>query len=453
MLRLFHRCTVRLRPMLPALGVVVLAPAPEALAQRAAAAANAAVDDPCEATVIRRETLRDSTGALLYVAPDVVLARDGELLLAGHASARFVIDADGRAIDDTSGAFVAVLRSVDGRVRTFAAPPALANASLRDLRAVALRNQRWGVLFFNETTHRSRTVRATTDSLWYGVLGPTGWEQVEPLPVPPDVRLYLPVAQPMQVRGNTLAAAVPAERMGGERVGTESGVLLLEHTGTMWRTRFLSTHSIAYAAVAFDGGTGALRLLAVHANPDGAPGSRSTNELFLYNPDRMGNSRTRLPVFPALPARAAHHPTMLQVGNQLSIAWLAHDDSDSLPRQVPTHLMVRDGVAQPPIALGDHSDRVISVPAGPSQVHVLTAHNSHVDSVQVDIHTLPERSRGVRLRHAASFAEVMGAGRWNDSTVIVTLLNATVKEATSIATEVFWIKAQCSSNPEGSRVP
>jgi hypothetical protein len=407
-----------------------------------------AVDEPCAATVVRRETLRDSTGALLYVAPDVVLARDGELLLAGHASARFPFDANGLTLDDTSSAFVAVLRSVDGRVRTFAAPPALADASLRDLRAVALPNRRWGVLFFNEATHPQRAVRATTDSLWFGVLGPTGWEQVEPLPVPPDVRLYLPVAQPMQMRGNTIAAAVPAER-----TGSGSGVLLLERIGASWRTRFLATVSIAYAGLAFDGGTSALRLLAVHVDPDPTPGSRSSNELFLYNPDRMESSRTRLPVFPALPARPAHHPTMLQVGNGLSIAWLAVDRSDSLSRQVPTHLLVRDGVAQPPIALGEHAARVISVPAGEEQVHVLTAHNSHVDSVQVDIRTFPALSRGVRLRHATTFAEVFGAGRWNDSTVVVTLLRGTTLEATSIATEVFWIKAQCSSNPEGSRVP
>jgi hypothetical protein len=454
----FARQSVRARSLLLAMAVV----APAASAQRSAALAvsatladvpdgwgfDPAVDEPCAATVVRRETLRDSTGALLYVAPDVVLARDGELLLAGHASARFPLGANGLTLDDTSSAFVAVLRSVDGRVRTFAAPPALTGASLRDLRAVALPNRRWGVLFFNETTHPQRAVRATNDSLWFGILGPTGWEQVEPLPVPADVRLYLPVAQPMQMRGNTIAAAVPAER-----VGSGSGVLLLERTDATWRTRFLPTFSIAYAGLAFAGDTGALRLLAVHANPDPMPGSRSSNELYLYDPDRMGSSRTRLLVFPTLPARAAHHPTMLSVGNAMSIAWLARDRSDSLARQVPTHLLVRDGVVQPPITLGERADRVLSVPAGPEQVHVLTAHNSHVDTVQVDIRTLPALSRGVRLRHATTFAEVFGAGRWNDSTVVVTLLRGTTLEATSIATEVFWIKAQCSSKPEGSRVP
>jgi hypothetical protein len=420
--------------------------APEARAQRAAA--NAAVDEPCEATVIRRETLRDSTGALLYVAPDVVLARDGELLLAGHATARFVVDAGGKAIDDTSSAFVAVLRSVDGRVRTFAAPPALADASLRDLRAVALPNRRWGVLFFNEATHPTRAVRATTDSLWYGVLGPTGWERVEPLPVPSDVRLYLPVAQPMIARGAHVLAAVPAERRGGS-----AGVLLLESDGAAWRTRFLPTHSIAYTGLAFDGPQGKLRVLAVHADPDPAPDTRSSNELYLYDPERMQDSRMKLSVFPALPERSAHDPTIVQVGRALSVAWLADDRSDSQVRRVPTHLFVRDGVAQPPQVLGAEAARVISVPAGNDQVHVVTSHTSHVDSVQVDIHTLPALSRGVRLRHSTSFAEVMGAGRWNDSTVIVTLLSRTITEATSISTEVFWIKAQCSPDSEGSRVP
>jgi len=419
-----------------------------AVTSRAATAFGPAVEEPCEATVIRRELLRDSTGARLYVSPDVVLARDGELLLAGHATARFATDVDGRVVDVNPRAFVAALRAVDGRVRTFAVPTPLADAHLRDLRAVPLPNRRWGVLFFNQATHPERTPTATSDSLWYGVLGPGGWERVDALPVPPDVRLRLPVARPMQARGATITAAVPAERTNGE-----SGVLLLELNGSTWRTRFLATTGIAYAGLAFDGGTGALRLLVVHADPEVAPGGRSSNELYLYNPERMGDSRTRLPVFPALPALPAHHPIMLSVGRGLSIAWLAADRRDSLPRRVPTHLMVRDGVAEPPTVLGDAAVHVISVPAGREQVHVLTSHSTHVDSVQVDIRTLPSLSRGVRLRHSTSVAEVFGAGRWNDSTVVVTLLDGTIMEATSIATEVFWIKAQCSSSPEGNRVP
>jgi hypothetical protein len=420
--------------------------APEARAQRAAA--NAAVDEPCEATVIRRETLRDSTGALLYVAPDVVLARDGELLLAGHATARFVSDSAGRIISADANAFVAAVRTVDGRVHTFAAPAGLASAALRDLRAVSLPNRRWGILFFDQATERQHVPKATTDSLWYGVLGPAGWEHIEALPVPTDIRPRLPMARPMQARGETIAAAVPAEHVDGS-----TGVLLLEATGTVWRTRFVPAMGLAYTGVAFDAGTGAMRLLAVHPDPAVAPGNRSSNELFLYDPERLAVAPTKLSVFPALPARPAHHPTMLAVGRGLSIAWLAADRSDSLGRRVPTHLLVHDGIAQPPQELGYDAARVISVPAANAQAHVITSHNSHVDSVQVDIHTVPARSRGVRLRHSTTFAEVLGAGRWNDSTVIVTLLNATLKEATSIATEVFWIKAPCSPVSEGRRVP
>jgi len=438
----------RLRPMLLALAVALPVLAPDALAQRAAATARPAVDEPCDAIVIRRETLRDSSGALLYVAPDVVLARDGELLLAGHATARFVADHAGRIVSADPRAFVAAIRAVDGRVRTFAVPTALADATLRDLRAVPLPNKRWGVLFFSQATEVERIPRATADSLWYGVLGPAGWERVDPLPVPGDVRPRLPVARPMQTRGGHVFAAVPAERTNGD-----AGVLLLEQNGASWRVRFLATHGVAYAGLAVDGETGALRVLAVHTDPDPAPGTRSSNELYLYDPERMQASRTKLSVFPALPAWPAHDPTIVPVGRALSVAWLAADRSDSLGRRVPTHLMVQNGIAQPPHVLGAQAARLISVPAGHEQVHVITSHTSHVDSVQVDIHTLPALSRGVRLRHATTVAEVMGAGRWNDSTVIVTLLNATVVEATSIATEVFWIKAQCSPVPEGSRVP
>jgi len=435
---------VRLCPLLLALVAVV------PVLPGGAGAQGVAVDEPCAATVVRRETLRDSTGALLYVAPDVVLAHQGELLLAGHATARFAINAAGDVIGADPSAFVAAVRTIDGRVRTFPAPSALAKATLRDLRAVPLPNRRWGILFYHEATATDRTPRATADSLWYGVLGPAGWERVDALPVPADVRLRLPVARPLQLHGTTVTAAVPAERAGGA-----VGVLVLESSGSVWRVRFLATHgfNIAYAAFAADSVGGEERVLAVHTDPAPAPGSRSGNELYLYDPARMRDSRQKLSVFPALPERPAHHPTMLPVSRGVSVAWLAADRSDSLGRQVPTHLLVRDGVAQPPVTLGDHAVRLISIPAASAQVHIVTSHNSHVDSVQVDIQTLPALSRGVRLRHATTYAEVMGAGRWNDSTVIVTLLNATVVEATSIATEVFWITAQCSPPPEGSRVP
>jgi len=431
--------------MLLALAVTLPACAPVAAAQRMEAPA---VDEPCAATVIRRETLRDSTGALLYVAPDVVLSRDGELLLAGHATARFIANADSHTFTPDSQSFVGVRRTADGRTHPIAMPAALAGASLRDLRAVPLPNRRWGVLFFNQATEVQRTPKATSDSLWYGVLGPAGWERVEAIAVPNDIRLYLPVAHPMLARGEHVLAAVPAERRGGS-----AGVLLLEFERDAWRTRFLPTHGIAYAGLAFDGSKGALRVLAVHTDPEPVPGTRSSNELYLYDPERMQDSRIKLSVFPALPAWPAHDPTILQVGRALSVAWLAADRSEAQGRRVPTHLFVRDGVAEPPHVLGAQAARVISVPAGNEQVHVVTSHTSHVDSVQVDIHTLPALSRGVRLRHSASFAEIMGAGRWNDSTVIVTLLSRTITEATSIATEVFWIKTQCSPVPEGSRVP
>lgn len=430
--------------------LLVLAVALPSRASLAAAqwATAPAVDEPCEATVIRRETLRDHTGALLYVAPDVVLARDGELLLIGHATARFIANADGHTFTPDSQSFVGVRRALDGRTQIIALPAALAGASLRDLRAVPLPNQRWGVLFFNQATEVRRTPKATSDSLWYGVLGPAGWERVDAITLPADIRLYLPVARPMLARGAHVAAALPAEHRDGR-----AGVLLLESDRGTWRTRFLPTHGIAYAGLAFDGTKGALRVLAVHTDPEPAPGTRSFNELYLYDPERLQDSRTRLSVFPALPAWPVHDPTIAQVGQMLSVAWLAADRSGAQERRVPTHLFVRDGVAQPPHVLGEEAARVISVPAGHEQVHVVTSHSSHVDSVQVDIHTLPALSRGVRLRHSTSFADIMGAGRWNDSTVIVTLLSRTITEATSIATEVFWIKAQCSSNPEGSRVP
>lgn len=431
--------------MLLALAVALSACAPAVAAQRVAAPA---VDEPCAATVMRRETLRDSTGALLYVAPDVVLSHEGELLLVGHATARFIASADGRTFTPDSQSFVGVRRSVDGRTHLIARPAALAGAALRDLRAVPLPNRRWGVLFFNQATEVRRTPKATSDSLWYGVLGPAGWERVHAIAVPTDIRLYLPVARPMLARGGQVLAAVPAERRGGS-----AGVLLLESERGAWRTRFLPTHGIAYAGLAVDGRTGALRVLAVHTDPEPDPGTRSSNELYLYDPDRMQDSRLKLAVFPALPAWPAHDPTMLQVGRTLSVAWLATDRSEAHERRVPTHLFVRDGVAQPPHVLGAQAARVISVPAGNEQVHVVTSHSSHIDSVHVDIHTLPARSRGVRLRHSTSLAEIMGAGRWNDSTVIVTLLSRTITEATSIATEVFWIKAQCPPDLEGSRVP
>jgi hypothetical protein len=429
----------RLARLLPSVATVIGG----LVSGRADVAAQPAPPAPCDATIVRRETLRDSAGNLLYVSPDVVVARDGELLLAGHSTARFHRKPDGSFDDGVANAFAVAVRSASGVVRTVAAPEVLAKATLRDLRAVALPNGRWGVLFLDYPESSVRNAPPPVASLWFGVLGASGWESVERVPVPDGVRLLTPVARPMQVAGDRVLAAVPARDASGE-----SGVLLAERVGRRWRARHHAVRGLGYAGIAMSGASRTPTVVAVR--PDDVVQGFSTNEVFLYHPARRTDSLVKVPVERTAPA---HDPIMHATTRGLSVAWLADVPVGGETRRVPYHSFVRDGVPEMARPLGDEATRLITVPNGGDGVIAVTARSSAMDTIQVDIQHLPLSSRGVRLTHAARFAEVIGAARWNESELVVTLLNATMVGTITLSSEVFWIKAQCSPNPEGRRVP
>ncbi len=434
-------------PRLPALRLARLLPSLAAVigglaTGRADVGAQSAPLEPCEATVVRRETLRDSAGNLLYVSPDVIVARDGELLFAGHSTARFHRQANGSFDEGVPNAFAVAVRSANGVVRTFPVPSALAAATLRDLRAVALPNGRWGVLFLDyPDAGRPETPRPDT-ALWFGVLGARGWTSVEQVPVPDGVQLLTPVARPLQVAGDRVLAAVPATDASGE-----SGVLLAERAGGRWTARHHAVRGLGYAGLAVDGASRLPTVVAVRPDDRAA---RSSNEVFLYHPGRATDSLVKVPVDRAAPA---HDPIMHATARGLSIAWLADVQANGETQRIPYHSVVRDGMPDTARPIGKPSTRLITMPDGGDRVVAVTSRSSAMDTIQVDIQTLPASSRGVRLTHRGTFADVIGATRWNESELVVTLLNATTVGTITLSSEVFWIKAQCSPNPEGRRVP
>jgi hypothetical protein len=401
------------------------------------------VAEPCEATVVRRETLRDSAGNLLYIAPDAVVAHDGELLLAGHASVMFTKGEDGAFSTPVPSAFAVLVRDRHGRVRTYPAPPSMDPTALRDLRATRLSGGRWGVLFF-QPRDETAPPDSVEDRLAFAILGPSGWERVERLQVPIGYRVQLPLPRSLQRRGDRIVIALVVRNR-----HDEGGVALFTRDGDRWSHRVLREDGVTYADLAINPRTGAQALLTVRS--DRVPGTRSSNEVFVRTLPAAPSRRHLIPVVPKVPA---HDPLLHAVGTRWSAAWLPLRMIGGRSRADVYHSLIETGDAPVSTRVAEDILWFVTFPIGDSDVMVVSSHQRSTDTSVVDLQLLPGSSRGIRLHHASPNARLMGATAWGSSEVVVTLANVTMSKTPSASTEVYWIKARCSAEPaEGRSLP
>ena len=408
-------------------------------------ARRAAVVEPCEATVVRRETLKDSAGGLLYIAPDAVVARDGELLLAGHNSLRFARGANGEYDIPTPSSFVLVRRDRQGRVHTVAAPAELAQSELRDLRVTALPNGRWGVLFF-EVRDTSR-IFSPLNRLVFAELGPKGWTSVATLSPPAGYEFGLPVPRAVLHHNGRITVAAVLRHI--EEGGDRSGVMLFTRERGTWSSRIVSEQYVSHADLALDERKGLLSLLTIRA--DVGPGITSVNEVFVRTLPHPPLRSHRVPFAPVIPA---FEPVLHRLPTGLSAAWITREERGNNVRSIAWHSFVTSSRRDSARRVADDVERFVTVRLSDERVVGVTSTQSTPDTVEVQLHTLPESSRGIRLLHPSIHARIMGAGRWSDSELVVTLANMTTTRTPSIATEVYWLTAHCSTDSaEGRRVP
>ncbi len=387
----------------------------------------------CEAPITRREVLRSERGNPLYVAPEAMLERNGELLIAGPFSVEFSRDRNGEPGMSEPNSVLAVIRRVDGKVLTFPRF-ALPAGDVVAVRAVSLAAGSWGVLVLSEQPENNRT-SSEQATLGFATLTHSGWGAVEQVPLPQHVQPQASLARHMVVHGDRVSAAMPADS-----ARRAYGVLLVERERGRWRSRFINTEIAAYTALARDGATGELALAVVRADHTQATDG---NSLFLMYPDRADKTLRLLVRGGSSPV---HHPVMHSTARGLHIAWRVHQRSagGATTALQATLEPGRDLLVR---RLANDPARITAV-VGPEALAIVATQNKGADSTLVTLHALPAPSVGVRLTYSSTFAEVLGAARWSESEVAVSLLSA-AKDGGRLINEILWIGTRCANAVNG----
>jgi hypothetical protein len=440
----------RRHPLLPAVlfGAAIspltatLAVAQEPVAAGAGARGARFAVEPCAATVVRHETLRDSAGNLLYIAPDAVVAHEGELLLAGHASILFTKGPDGAFSEPVPSAFSVIVRDRQGRVRTYPAPPPMDPTTLRDLRATRLPGGRWGVLFFEE--REPARMRSVRNRVFLAELGPSGWERVDELPAPPEAQFIMPVPRSIAVRGDRVQVAMSVQ--GDHDTG---GVMLYRRDRGRWTSHLQHEPFVTAADIAFAPRDGSVGVLSVRSDLE--PRTANRHEVFLRvlpeAPSRRGLIR-------ATPVAPAYDPLLHHTGSAWSASWIALEQRANGIVHTANHAFVTRDRTPASLVIADDIAWFVTVPMGDGAVLAVTSAQGTADTTIVDLQLLPESPRGVRLRHPSPYARLMAASRWSASEIVVALVRATTTGTFSVNTELLWLEAQCSTDSaEGRRVP
>lgn len=384
----------------------------------------------CEAPVVRREMLRSERGNPLYLSPEAMLERDGELLLAGQFSAEFVRQGQGMYDIGEQNHVLAVLRRRDGTVRTFGHFP-IDGREPADVRVVALGREGWGVLVLGAVRDSQPRI-PRRGALYFAPLTEAGWGAVVTVPLPAGVQPVAPMARHMVQQGDRIIAS-----MNADSGGSVSGILLVERRGGVWRSRFIGSPSVSYTALALDGGTNELAMAVVAVN---RATQRDRNSLFLSYPDRKHDSLKLLVSGLEAPV---HHPRMHSTSRGLSLAWTAHLPVEGGVSMRAMQLAVESGLPLAPRQLASSPGFVTTIADRFPLAIVVSAHAS--DSLALALYFLPAPSVGVRLTYRSSFAEVADATRGSGSEIVVALLAAS-SDGSHLIKELLWIEPRCRSD-------
>jgi hypothetical protein len=268
---------------------------------------------------------------------------------------------------------------------------------------------------------------------------------VAPLSPPAGHEFYLPMPRAvLQTNGRVTVAAV-VRKEGGDG----GGVILFTRERGTWLGRLVPEPLVSHADVAVDAGSGALSLLTVRA--DLVPGVRSQNEVFVRTLPSLPLRSNRVPFAPVAPA---FDPILHRTTAGLSAAWITKELRDNDVHAVAWHTLISSNRRDSARRIADAVERLVMVPLTDDRLLAVMSRQLAKDTVEVLLHALPESSRGIRLLHPSIHARIMGAGRWSDSELVVTVSNMTITRTPSIVTEVYWLTAHCSTDSaEGRRVP
>ena len=214
----------------------------------------------CTVREVSRERLVVEGGRQLYVEPVVMEASpNGDVLLAGTYNYLFGQNPRGewvRVADDS--VFGAVLPRGGGPARIVPSP--VPSRLLNGVRAVALGESRWAVVFAEVSPWKEGMRPDSAARLWYGVVDSGRWTTLERLPMPAGVTLRPALASSLVKKGDNMAWAMTLDPPGELR-----RILLYERRGGRWSYEVIPT-SHAQVQLAYSDTLGLVLALA-QANP------------------------------------------------------------------------------------------------------------------------------------------------------------------------------------------
>lgn len=221
----------------------------------------------CVVTTLPRRSLVLSSGDQVYVEPQSIVASGSRIIVAGtpsylwkKGSAGFELLADSiiAAVTDSAGNAV-VIRST------------LAPGHAHDVRALALPDGRWALLFHEAPPPARMGDEVEVRAVWFGIVSGSRWEVLERIAIG-DARLRSMFTSELVLTARQhIAFAVPVKDAG------RSLIRVFERDEGRWVTSDVPAAGGLYLSLAAAGDT--LKLAAVYFDPSGAP---DRNPLWLH---------------------------------------------------------------------------------------------------------------------------------------------------------------------------
>ena len=267
--------------------------------------------------------LRDSRA--IYVEPMAYVTRGSERLLAGYPVYTWTRAHGDSARLDRTAAYVGLLIG-DSAVSPLPSP--MPDAIVTDIRLRADTGRWFHAVFARAAAPDKQGHDPRILSYWYGRTDGVTWDAIEPLPMPAMERLVSREASELVAPRGALMLAVP---FGDD--GRRDVAIYVREQG-QWRMEILSTHSVAYVAIA----TGDTPLLYV-VRPD-TTNMPDMNSLSLFTRDSAGWRDHGVLVRGA--RSPIHHLETHERSGAWTLSWFTRDVVSHV-RTVQAARLARDG--------------------------------------------------------------------------------------------------------------
>lgn len=290
-----------------------------------------------------------SDGRVAYIEPMAFAHTDSSWVLAGEPLYTWRYPTGERPQPDTSHALIGVLFT-RGSARPLPRPPV--RGVVTHIRMLAEGNH-YRAVFAETDGSAAGPRRPRVLAYWSARTDGSGWDQLEPLPLPPDSLDPAEASSLVRV-GDALMIAVPYGPL------HRRGVAVYAARQDGWRRQDIFTDATAYVALAASQGNALLYVV----RPDSTRRPDS-NSLTLFVPADSGWRDAGFVLRGG--SRPVHRPTVSVVGNTTLLSW-HEEDSRSGAFHARAAELQQDGTLGTVVTLGERIDAVMPV-RGASRTH------------------------------------------------------------------------------------